>query len=437
MTHPIFYWYKPSPLWPIPQNWEILRLKEILIEWKLWWNYENTEDDSGIPVIKMGNIWRGSIQLNKIEYLSIDLDYNKDDILKTWDLLFNTRNTLDLVGKVAIWRDELPLAIYNSNLYRMKFNSDYVVSNFFMNYLFNSKKILTQLIWYATWTTSVAAIYWRDLEKLKLPLPPLPEQHAIASILSTCDESITTTQTLIDRLQRRHKALCQQLLTGKKRMQGFDGKRHTKTLEEVASFNNWKAHENSIIESWKYIVINSKFISTEWKIYKSSDEWLCLLKKWDIAMVMSDIPNGKALAKCFYVNQENKFTLNQRICWLSSKKWINSLFLFYLLNRNKHYLSFDNWVSQTNLRKEEVVECPLFLPTTEEEQTDRLHPLHFPVSHRSRSSEAHQTQATQTRSHATASHRQDENPVRISLIFHTYISWNTILLPCFSNRLKM
>lgn len=60
-----------------------------------------------------------------------------------------------------------------------------------------------------------------SLLKLRIPLPPLPEQRKIAEILGTWDRAIDTQQQLIDSLTRRKKALMQQLLTGKTRLPGF------------------------------------------------------------------------------------------------------------------------------------------------------------------------------------------------------------------------
>lgn len=60
------------------------------------------------------------------------------------------------------------------------------------------------------------------IETYKIPLPPIAEQRRIAAILSTWDEAITKTQQLISQLQQRNKGLTQQLLTGKKRLNGFE-----------------------------------------------------------------------------------------------------------------------------------------------------------------------------------------------------------------------
>lgn len=67
------------------------------------------------------------------------------------------------------------------------------------------------------------AINSSDVRKLKIPLPPLPEQIAIAKVLSTADAAIHTTEKLIAQKELRKKWLMQQLLTGKKRLKGFGG----------------------------------------------------------------------------------------------------------------------------------------------------------------------------------------------------------------------
>ena len=84
-------------------------------------------------------------------------------------------------------------------------------------------------------------------------------------------------------------------------------------------------------------------------------------------MVMSDVPNGKALAKCFLIDEDDKYTLNQRICSLFEKTNTNNEYLIFILNRNKYYLKFDSGVGQTNLKKNEVLNCPVNLPCYSEQ----------------------------------------------------------------------
>jgi len=251
--------YKDSPLGLIPMEWEVKKFGEILLEARLGGNYENSESNKGIPVIKMGNLERGTINLEKIQCLPENESYNEHDILQDNDLLFNTRNTLELVGKVAIWKNQLPLAVYNSNLLRMTFKSNYVESNIFMNYAFNSHYILNQLRSIATGTTSVAAIYGRDLDTIKFFIPPLPEQQKIAEILSVWDEAIEKQTRLIEKIEIRKRGLMQQLLTGKKRIHEL-----TRKIISENSCNSWtekKLRDIAIIK--KGIQVNKLDLQNE------------------------------------------------------------------------------------------------------------------------------------------------------------------------------
>jgi type I restriction enzyme S subunit len=151
------------------------------------------------------------------------------------------------------------------------------------------------------------------------------------------------------------------------RFPGFLGEWEEKKLGEVSKFWNGKAHEQAISENGKYVVVNSKFISRNGSVRKFSDSQASPLKKDDIAIVMSDIPGGKAIGKCFLVDAVDAYTLNQRIGGIKSKE-IESSFLIRILNRNKYFLKFDNGVSQTNLRKDEILRCPVVFPALPEQQ---------------------------------------------------------------------
>ena len=113
--------YKQTEVGVIPEEWDVKPLGSVLNKGRLGGNYPNQDRETRYPLMKMGNIARGYIDLSKVEYVTAGITPLPDDRLRHGDVLFNTRNTLDLVGKVAVWRDELPVAYYNSNLMRLEF----------------------------------------------------------------------------------------------------------------------------------------------------------------------------------------------------------------------------------------------------------------------------------------------------------------------------
>lgn len=215
--------------------------------------------------------------------------------------------------------------------------------------------------------SGVPSLSKSTIELIDLLLPPLPEQQKIAAILSKWDEAIEAQTQLIEAKELQKKALMQKILTGEIRFPGFEEEWEEVTLNDICEFSNGKAHENIVDENGKYILITSKFISSNGELYRRLNERLTPLKKDDIVMVMSDIPNGKALGKCFLIDEDNLYSLNQRIGRFKITNG-HPKFIFFLLNRNQHFLQFDGGVSQTNLRKDDILECPLYIPSFPEQQ---------------------------------------------------------------------
>jgi type I restriction enzyme, S subunit len=141
-----------------------------------------------------------------------------------------------------------------------------------------------------------------------------------------------------------------------------------KPLSQLSHFQNGKAHEQFIDEYGDYIVVNSKFISTGGEVKKYSKQNISPLQKGDITIVMSDIPNGKALAKCFQIDSDNKYTLNQRIGGITANDTVDGKYLYLKLDRNKYYLAFDSGTGQTNIRRQEILDCPIPLPPLSEQR---------------------------------------------------------------------
>ncbi|RKE77187.1 restriction endonuclease subunit S [Chryseobacterium sp. Chry.R1] len=139
-------------------------------------------------------------------------------------------------------------------------------------------------------------------------------------------------------------------------------------LSEIAKYTNGRAHEQDIDANGKYVVINSKYISTDGAVVKYSNTAHCLAEKNDILMVLSDVPNGRAIAKCYLVKENSKYTVNQRICRITPNQGIESSLLYYLMNRNPYFLSFDDGVKQTNLKNDDVLNFEILLPSNQAEQ---------------------------------------------------------------------
>ena len=223
----------------------------------------------------------------------------------------------------------------------------------FLSYMINNNK--KKEIAKVAQGHSVVHLYNDNLKKINVNIPSLTEQTKIANTLELLGKKIELQAKKIEDLKLFKKGLFNTI-----KNLNCDSEY---LLSDIVTFENGKGHESIVDENGKYILVNSKFISTEGKVIKKCSEQLCPLKENDIVMVMSDLPNGKALSKCFYINENNKYSLNQRICLLRANENIDSKYLFYKINRNPYYLKFDDGVNQTNLKKNDILNLVVNLPS--------------------------------------------------------------------------
>lgn len=329
--------------------------------------------ESGFRIIQLQNIGDGEFNDDSKIFTSIE---KADELLScniyAGDIIISKMG--DPVGRACIIPNHLERCVMASDGIRLAVDEK-SYSKYFVFSLINSKPIRKAIESKSTGSTR-KRIGLNDLKEVELTIPKNPkEQQKIAACLSSLDEVITAETEKLDLLQDHKKGLLQQLFPAegetqpKFRFPEFknDGDWEETTLDEVADYENGKAHEQEISDTGKYKVVNSKFISTEGEVVKYTDSANLMANTGDILMVLSDIPNGKAIAKCFYVDEDDTYTVNQRICKITPTD-IDNKFLFYIQNRNKYFLAFDDGVKQTNLRKETVLSFPFLKPKDPKEQ---------------------------------------------------------------------
>ena len=198
-------------------EWERLKLEDVVIKTQLGTSErtKDVEEVSTIPLIKMGNLTWGGFSFDKLETLPKS-KMDESLILKSGDFLFNTRNTPELVGKSAVWKEKQVEATFDNNINRITFNHN--INTYFMCLYLTYGKGKSLISSLSAGSTSVAAIYWKDLKNIKLPVPTLSEQQKIATVLANADKEIELLEQQLADLQQEKQALMQVLLTGKKRV---------------------------------------------------------------------------------------------------------------------------------------------------------------------------------------------------------------------------
>ena len=179
-------------------DWEQRKLGDDLVSIHIGTNLLGSTTNTGMPLIKMGNIQRGYFDTSKLEFLAENEQPDNEDIANYGDFFFNTRNTLELVGKGATWMKNSGEYAFNSNIARFELRN---IDTIFFNYLYNTETMTRQIHARAMGTTSVAAIYPRTLESVGYLVPCMKEQQKIGAYFKHLDNLITLHQRELENLQ--------------------------------------------------------------------------------------------------------------------------------------------------------------------------------------------------------------------------------------------
>jgi type I restriction enzyme S subunit len=158
---------------------------------------QQNSEGIGTPYVKMNNVtMEGKVTSEGMVYVVASRDEKERFNLQADDLLFNTRNSKELVGKVGIVRSLPNDAIYNNNLMRLRAVDGAVPSFICSQMCSDGFRRRMELVKKAT--TNVAAVYAKDLFPLSLALPPLAEQHRIVAEVDRRFSILRETEAQVD-----------------------------------------------------------------------------------------------------------------------------------------------------------------------------------------------------------------------------------------------
>lgn len=250
----------------IPRDWDVSTLGEMTtlltngFVGKAKDHYVESED--GVLYIQGYNISESGFNYNGIKKVSKEFhEKNAKSCLQEGDLLTIQTGEIGLTSVV-------PRELVGANCHALvisRLKQDIAYPNFYLQY-FNSEIGKRKFKTIETGST-MRHLNVGDMDSLEFPLPPLPEQKAIAQVLSTADAAIHTTEKLIAQKELRKKWLMQQLLTGKKRLKGFEGEWEKERLEKYLVKHDEKTTTNNqypvLTSSRKGIFLQSNYYTRD------------------------------------------------------------------------------------------------------------------------------------------------------------------------------
>jgi len=194
--------YKETEIGVIPVEWEVVKLEAIA----------NFTQGIQVPIEEQSLIKKDGL----VRFIRI-VDYTQQHteiryVENKGDRYFANENDIVMVryGVPGLIGRRIKGQIAN-NLFKINLEQTKANNNFFEFML--SSQIVQGVLQSGIASTTMPAINFSSLNRIKIPLPPLKEQEKIADILSTTDEKIDAIALQIQKAQTLKKGLLQKLLS--------------------------------------------------------------------------------------------------------------------------------------------------------------------------------------------------------------------------------
>lgn len=374
--------YKITEFGEIPEEWNIGSIDELTTFIKSGLSRNLKDENVGIPCIRSNNIVNGRINYNDLKYwfLKDDKGANIEDyILNDGDVLVNFINSMAQIGKTCIYRSNGRDAIYTTNIFRVNFNKDKILNEYFY-YFSQTDRYKKEIELITKPAVNQASFTTVDFKKIKLAIPIIKEQERIVSILSTVDEQIDNVDALIEKNKELKKGLMQTLLTKgightkfkKTEIGEIPEEWEIKTFKDISKVS--QGLQIAIEERYKelkegrlpYITIqyiNDKLNSdNEYFIENFSESVVC--KEDDILMTRTG-NTGIVVTNEIGVFHNNFFKVDFR------RDLLNKDFLVWFLNTNfmqNLIIRYAGTTTIPDLKHGDFYKLPVVIPSLEEQE---------------------------------------------------------------------
>ena len=241
--------YQQTEIGLIPEDWEVKKLGELGVFKKGKGIKKDQVLGDGIACVRYGEIYTHHNNIvRKFNSFISEAIASQSQKLRKGDLLFaGSGETADEIGKCVAFLDDFEAYAGGDVIILTPYDFD---SRYF-GYLINFGVVALQKSKMGQ-GDAIVHIYPKNLAEIYTPLPPLPEQRAIAAALSDVDSLLTALDALITKKRLIKHGAMQELLTGKKRLPGFSGYWEVKKLGDVAEIKTGKKNNEDKVENGAY-----------------------------------------------------------------------------------------------------------------------------------------------------------------------------------------
>lgn len=211
---------KKTEIGLIPESWEVSELKNVVssIDYGLSEAIPKNPPKNGVKIVSTADITKsGEILYEQIRTISAKKTVIERLLLKTGDVLFNWRNSLDHIGKSSIFTAQNEKHIFASFILRIRCDEQ-KSHNRYLCYLMNYFREIGVFSRLARRAVNQANYNRNEIYVLKIPVPSYSEQVEISDVIQKIDENIVSHTNLKIGYEIIFNNLLHQLMSGELRV---------------------------------------------------------------------------------------------------------------------------------------------------------------------------------------------------------------------------
>lgn len=197
----------------LPTGWKRTRLEKVaIIQTGIAKNQNSKDECIELPYLRVANVQDGYLDLSEIKTINIQKDKANRYRLENGDVLLTEGGDFDKLGRGAVWQGQIKNCVHQNHVFAVRPNNHELLS-FFLSAQTGSSYGKRYFLSCSKQSTNLASINSSQLKAFPVLLPPLPEQKAIADLLSTWDEAIEKAERLIQAKEASLKGQVQRLIS--------------------------------------------------------------------------------------------------------------------------------------------------------------------------------------------------------------------------------
>lgn len=253
--------YKQTEVGVIPNDWDVVCLGEYTTKVGSGitpTGGEKVYKDAGRPFLRSQNVGWGHLILEEVAFIDEDThkSFNATE-LALHDILLNITGAS--IGRSAIADERIVSGNVNQHVCIIRTKQNFLLPRF-LNFTLLSNLGQKQIESFQAGGNR-QGLNFGQIRSFQIALPPtIAEQTAIATVLSDTDELIQSLEKLIAKKRLIKQGTMQELLTGKRRLPGFESEWDVKPLLECCDLLQGLTYGPSNIQSHGLLVLRSSNI---------------------------------------------------------------------------------------------------------------------------------------------------------------------------------